>query len=167
MTGTPTPLKNQDKRLVKRAARLRSRERRETGQCAPLDIWMSRVEGSPDGDLIDGFKCRNCGHRATWQGAGSRHRNHCPNCLHSVHLDIEPGDRAAECGGLMEPVAVWVRGKGEWAVIHRCKECGSLSSNRIAADDNETLLMSMAVRPLAMPAWPLERVPTTEPVEER
>ena len=36
----------------------------------------------------------------------------------------------------MEPIAVWVRKNGEWAIIHRCKICGALSSNRIAADDN-------------------------------
>ncbi|MDD5840828.1 MAG: RNHCP domain-containing protein, partial [Gemmiger formicilis] len=41
--------------------------------------------------------------------AGTQHRNHCPNCLTSLHLDNEPGDRAADCGGQMEPVAVWVR----------------------------------------------------------
>ena len=31
-------------------------------------------------------------------GAGTQHRNHCPNCLTSLHLDNEPGDRAANCG---------------------------------------------------------------------
>ena len=31
----------------------------------------------------------------------------------------------------MEPIAVWVRKNGEWAIIHRCKVCGALSSNRI------------------------------------
>ena len=67
--------------------------------------------------------------------AGSDHRNHCPNCLSSLHVDEEPGDRASDCGGIMEPVAVWVRKGGEWAIIHRCKRCGKLSSNRVAADD--------------------------------
>lgn len=38
-----------------------------------------------------------------------------PNCLSSLHLDIEPGDREADCGGIMEPVGVWVRKNGEWA----------------------------------------------------
>ena len=47
------------------------------------------------------------------------------------------------CGGIMEPVAVWVRKGGEWAIIHRCKRCGKLSSNRVAADDNPMKLMSL------------------------
>ena len=42
----------------------------------------------------ESFTCRNCGHPVVPAGAGSDHRNHCPNCLCSVHLDIEPGDRA-------------------------------------------------------------------------
>ena len=58
----------------------------------------------------------------------------------------------------MEPIAVWVRGKGEWAIIHRCKTCGALSSNRVAADDNPMKLMSIAMRPLSTPPFPLERI---------
>ena len=102
------------------------------------------------------FKCQFCGRLVTSQNAGTRHRNHCPYCLCSKHLDIVPGDRAADCGGTMEPIAVWVRKNGEWAVIHRCRVCGALSSNRIAADDNPLKLMSLAVRPLAQPPFPLE-----------
>ena len=109
----------------------------------------------PCGDV---FTCRVCGWPVGPQDAGTRHRNHCPNCLSSVHLDDEPGDRAADCGGTMEPVAVWVRKGGEWAIIHRCKVCGVLHPNRVAADDNPTVLMSLAVKPLAMPPFPLDRL---------
>ncbi len=84
----------------------------------------------------DTFTCKVCGRLCTPENAGSDHRNHCPNCLSSLHVDIEPGDRESDCGGIMEPVAVWVRRGGEWAIIHRCKRCGALSSNRVAADDN-------------------------------
>lgn len=106
------------------------------------------------------FICRNCGMEVVPMGAGSNHRNHCPNCLHSRHLDIEPGDRESDCGGLMEPVAVWVRRGGEWAIIHRCRQCGWLSSNRVAADDNPVLLMSIAMKPVANPPFPIERMRT-------
>ena len=58
----------------------------------------------------------------------------------------------------MEPIAVWVRKNGEWAIIHRCRICGALSSNRIAADDNPMKLMSIAMKPLANPPFPLERI---------
>jgi len=106
----------------------------------------------------DTFVCKVCGRTVTAEGAGSAHRNHCPNCLSSRHLDNEPGDRAADCGGVMEPVAVWVRKNGEWALIHRCRFCGALRSNRIAADDNPMKLMSLAMKPVALPPFPLERI---------
>ena len=57
----------------------------------------------------DPFTCKVCGRLVVPEGAGSGHRNHCPNCLSSQHLDNEPGDREADCGGIMDPVAVWVR----------------------------------------------------------
>ncbi len=56
----------------------------------------------------------------------------------------------------MEPLAVWCRKGGEWALVHRCTVCGSLASNRIAADDNPALLVSIAARPLAAPPFPLD-----------
>lgn len=104
----------------------------------------------------DAFICSVCGQTVLAAGAGSAHRNHCPHCLSSVHLDDEPGDRAADCGGRMDPVAVWVRRNGEWAIIHRCRRCGVLHSNRMAADDDPLKLMSMALQPLAWPPFPLE-----------
>lgn len=106
----------------------------------------------------DVFVCKVCGRTILPEGAGSGHRNHCPNCLTSLHLDVEPGDRASDCGGLMDAVAVWVRMKGEWAVIHRCRRCGVLRSNRVAADDNPMKLMSIAMKPLCAPPFPLERI---------
>jgi len=101
------------------------------------------------------FTCKNCGYFVVPDNAATNHRNHCPKCLASVHADIFPGDRASLCGSLMDPISVWVRKDGEWAIIHRCRSCGEISSNRIAADDNPTLLISIAVKPLAMPPFPL------------
>ena len=106
----------------------------------------------------DSFTCKVCGRPGGAEGAGSNHRNHCPTCLASLHLDIEPGDRAANCGGIMEPIAVWVRKNGEWAIIHRCRICGQLASNRIAADDNPMKLMSIAMKPVASTPFPLEKI---------
>ena len=104
----------------------------------------------------DMFTCKVCGRPVVAAGAGSEHRNHCPNCLSSQHVDDEPGDRASGCGGVMEPVGVWVRKGGEWAIIHRCRRCGKLDSNRVAADDNPMKLMSIAMKPLCSPPFPLD-----------
>ncbi len=104
------------------------------------------------------FTCKECGRLVVPEGAGSDHRNHCPNCLVSLHVDIEPGDRESDCGGHMDAIAVWVRKNGEWAIIHRCRVCGAMSSNRVAADDNPMKLMSIALRPLTNPPFPIERI---------
>ena len=106
----------------------------------------------------DSFTCRVCGRENLPQGAATEHRNHCCNCLSSLHVDEAPGDRAADCGGIMDPIAVWIRKDREWAIIHRCRRCGKLSSNRIAADDNPMKLMSIAMKPLANPPFPIERI---------
>lgn len=90
--------------------------------------------------------------------AGTAHRNHCPNCLWSRHLDRTPGDRASDCGAAMEPIAISVRGSGEWVLIHRCTSCDELDLNRSAGDDNPLMLLRLATRPLALPPFPLERV---------
>lgn len=101
------------------------------------------------------FTCKVCGASVGPEDAGSAHRNHCPHCLSSVHVDNRPGDRACLCAEVMDPIGVWVRRNGEWAIIHRCRACGALSSNRVAADDNPTLLLSIALKPLAQPPFPL------------
>ena len=103
----------------------------------------------------ESFACQVCGVQVLPEGAGSQHRNHCPKCLSSVHVDKKAGDRASLCKGVMEAIGVWVRKNGEWAIIHRCRLCGVLHANRIAADDNPALLMSIAVKPLALPPFPL------------
>jgi len=56
----------------------------------------------------------------------------------------------------MEPIAIGVRGDGEWVLVHRCNGCGELHLNRTAADDNPLMLIRLAVKPLALPPFPLE-----------
>jgi len=102
------------------------------------------------------FVCRHCGRTVDTDAPGTGHRNHCPWCLRSVHLDVRTGDRASSCGSIMEPVAISVRQGKEWVIIHRCTSCGTLKENRIAGDDNEMALLSLAVGPVARPPFPLD-----------
>ena len=104
------------------------------------------------------FRCVNCRLDVPTDAPGTQHRNHCPACLWSRHVDDRPGDRAADCGSGMEPIAIAVRGKGEWVIIHRCTGCGELDANRSAGDDSPLLLLRLAVRPLAMSPFPLDRL---------
>lgn len=104
------------------------------------------------------FRCRNCRLDVPTDAPGTAHRNHCPHCLWSRHVDETPGDRAALalCGSSMEPIAITVRGDGEWVLVHRCLGCDVLHLNRTAGDDNPLALMRIAVGPLARPPFPLE-----------
>lgn len=61
-------------------------------------------------------------------------RNHCPFCLWSLHLDINPGDRASDCGGELEPVSALPDPKKGYIIIHRCTKCGEIRRNKAAYD---------------------------------
>lgn len=106
----------------------------------------------------EGFTCIRCKLQVPGEVWGTKHRNHCPGCLYSRHVDESPGDRASVCRAAMEPIGIEVRGAGEWAVIHRCTQCGVIKTNRIAGDDSERTLLALAIRPLARPAFPLDDV---------
>ena len=88
------------------------------------------------------FICDHCGRGVPGTAPGTRHRNHCPHCLWSSHVDMRPGDRLSGCRGLMEPISISVQPDGEWSLVHRCRECGILRCNRIAGDDAELVLVS-------------------------
>jgi len=68
------------------------------------------------------------------------------------------GDRRSGCRGIMEPIGLWVPEKREWSIIHRCRKCGFIRTNRIAGDDNEVTLFSLAARPLTQLPFPAEMV---------
>jgi len=94
------------------------------------------------------FVCGHCGRRVPTLPSGGRHRNHCPYCLYSRHVDGGmTGDRASACGALMEPLGTFQRRNGEYALVHRCLGCGSERFNRIAADDDLPLALSLPLLP--------------------
>jgi RNHCP domain len=110
-------------------------------------------------DPPSSFRCGHCRLDVPTDAYGTTHRNHCPNCLWSRHLDDDtPGDRDAACGSLMEPIAITVRGDGEWVLVHRCGGCDEIHLNRTAGDDNPLLLLRLAVKPLAQTPFPIERI---------
>jgi len=107
----------------------------------------------------DGFTCIRCRQFVEQRAAGTRHRNHCPYCLWSRHLDEQPGDRRSPCRAPMEPIGIEVREDGEWAILYRCTGCKHINANRIAGDDRELALLQLALRPLARPPFPLDALP--------
>lgn len=80
----------------------------------------------------EGFTCVNCGLEVLPLGKTSR--NHCPRCLCSLHVDMNPGDRANPCRGILRPIAAEPDPKKGFILIQRCEKCGEIRRNKAAAD---------------------------------
>ena len=80
---------------------------------------------------IEDFVCEKCGEEVRGDG----YTNHCPKCLYSKHVDINPGDRANDCGGLMKPIGAYFKG-GEWTIEQKCEKCGEVAKIKAREDDN-------------------------------
>ena len=76
------------------------------------------------------FVCENCGEKVV----GNGFTNHCPHCLYSKHVDIDPGDRAEDCGGLMEPINLELE-RGKYIITQKCLKCGRIWHNEASAGD--------------------------------
>jgi rubrerythrin len=90
----------------------------------------------------ENFTCEKCGNEVT----GNGYTNHCPKCLHSKHVDINPGDRAAleSCGGLMKPIGLEIK-SGSTSILHRCVKCGFERKNKASQQDSQEALISLSV----------------------
>jgi hypothetical protein len=85
------------------------------------------------------FVCENCGFQVT----GSGYTNHCPKCLYSKHVDINPGDRAEICGGLMSPIGI-EQNHGEYTILHKCTKCGLRRRNKTVSEDDFNLIIKLS-----------------------
>ena len=79
------------------------------------------------------FICEHCGKEVKPLGYTSR--DHCPYCLYSKHVDINPGDRANPCKGLLKPIDI-EKFKDTYKIIYKCESCGLNHKNVIAIDDD-------------------------------
>ena len=80
-----------------------------------------------------GFICEVCA--AEVPPAQSSCRNHCPQCLHSKHVDIYPGDRANPCQGIMKAISYKLHPKKGIVLLFRCLRCDEVSANKAAYED--------------------------------
>ena len=84
------------------------------------------------------FKCGHCGQEVK----GNGYTNHCPFCLWSLHVDVNPGDRAEECGGQMKPIDIYLEHQN-WVLIHECQRCGKIKRNRLADSDDMEVVIAL------------------------
>ncbi|MEK7098661.1 MAG: RNHCP domain-containing protein [Patescibacteria group bacterium] len=89
---------------------------------------------------IEDFTCEQC----SAQVKGNGYTNHCPKCLWSKHVDIHPGDRAATCGGMMEPVSVEGSTGSPYRIRHRCIMCHHEKINDANLGDSADALVALA-----------------------
>lgn len=94
--------------------------------------------------LDEEFICQNCNKKVNKLNYTSR--DHCPHCLYSKHVDINPGDRKNTCQGLLMPIGL-EKFKNTYKIIYKCKNCGQMHKNIIAVDDdfNEIINISKQV----------------------
>jgi hypothetical protein len=89
------------------------------------------------------FACEKCGLIVN----GNGFTNHCPNCLWSKHVDVQPGDRANDCKGMMEPIAVRQKDRSK-DVLHECKSCGQRKWNQVTPQDNSDMIVKLSTNPV-------------------
>lgn len=94
-------------------------------------------------NMIDeNFICENCGMEV--KKAMYTARDHCPYCLYSKHLDINPGDRLNTCHGLMKPIGI-EKFKDKYKIIYKCSKCGEIHRNITLNDDNMDEIIRLSV----------------------
>ena len=86
------------------------------------------------------FVCENCGKNISKLNYTAR--DHCPFCLYSKHLDINPGDRLNKCHGLLKPIAI-EKFKDSYKIVYKCTKCGMIHKNIMANDDDMNLIIEL------------------------
>ena len=92
--------------------------------------------------LDEEFICENCNKKVNKLNYTSR--DHCPYCLYSKHVDINPGDRANTCRGLLKPVSV-EKFKDTYKIVYKCEKCSQLHKNIVANDDDFNEIINLSV----------------------
>ena len=87
------------------------------------------------------FICDNCKEKVSKLNYTAR--DHCPKCLYSKHVDINPGDRLNKCQGLLKPIGI-EKYKDTYKIIYQCEKCKSIHKNKIANDDNMDLIIELS-----------------------
>ncbi|MBR6113082.1 MAG: RNHCP domain-containing protein [Bacilli bacterium] len=91
----------------------------------------------------ENFVCENCGKEVSTLNYTAR--DHCPYCLYSKHVDINPGDRANECKGLLKPVGI-EKFKDIYKILYKCTKCNKEHKNIMANDDDMDLIINLSIQ---------------------
>ena len=89
----------------------------------------------------DSFICENCNQKVDKLHYTAR--DHCPHCLYSKHVDINPGDRANRCRGLLKPVGI-EKFKDSFKILYQCEKCKEQHKNIVAKDDDMNQIIELS-----------------------
>jgi Zn finger protein HypA/HybF involved in hydrogenase expression len=89
------------------------------------------------------FNCENCNKEVPKLLYSAR--DHCPFCLFSKHVDINPGDRQNDCHGLLEPVDL-EKFKNSYKIIYKCQRCQKVHKNIVADDDDAEQIILLSTK---------------------
>ena len=95
--------------------------------------------------LDEEFICENCNKKI--KKLGYTARDHCPFCLYSKHVDINPGDRLNTCRGQLRPIGI-EKFKDTFKILYKCKKCGTLHKNIVAKDDDVNKIIEISKQDL-------------------
>ena len=87
------------------------------------------------------FICENCGKQVSKLNYTAR--DHCPFCLYSKHVDINPGDRLNTCKGLLKPIAI-EKFKDNYKIVYKCAKCNQIHKNIMASDDDMDIIIKLS-----------------------
>ena len=65
--------------------------------------------------------------------------------LFRSHVDINPGDRAEDCRGILKPIGIETDSKKGYVIIFKCEKCGKIRRNKAAEDDDMNLIIKLSV----------------------
>ncbi|MEG2620828.1 MAG: RNHCP domain-containing protein [Bacilli bacterium] len=91
--------------------------------------------------IDEAFICENCKSKVTKLNYTAR--DHCPICLYSKHVDINPGDRQNKCAGLLKPIGI-EKHHDSFKILYKCKNCGKIHKNIMANDDNMDIIIELS-----------------------
>lgn len=93
--------------------------------------------------LNETFECIYCHEQIALPIEGIR--DHCPLCLRGRHVDIVPGDRAANCRARLEPTRFELVGGIVW-IEYSCQAC--VHTYRVRAHSEDVIPHSLSIADL-------------------
>ena len=106
-----------------------------------MNLWRNNMKRFVKKD--ESFICENCNKKVNPLNYTTR--DHCPYCLYSKHVDINPGDRKNTCRGLLQPIEI-EKYKDTFKIIYKCCKCGTTHKNIVAKDDDINKIIEISTK---------------------